>query len=68
MRHRATHLLCNLMSCNKEFCEQVVSSQLFDVLMAVSTVEGEEHAGAKECAVAALEAAAKHGLAKSVSS
>ena len=66
VRHRAAHLLANLMQCDKEFCDEVVSSQLFEVLMAISKVEGEEHRGAKECAQSALEAAATHGLVKPV--
>lgn len=66
VRHRAAHLMANLMECSKEFSDLVVSSQLFEVLMAISKVEGEENRGAKECAESALAAAAKHGLAQSV--
>ncbi|XP_067935381.1 protein unc-45 homolog B-like isoform X2 [Watersipora subatra] len=66
VRHRAAHLLSNLMLTNKDFCEQVVSCQLFEVLMAISKVEGAEMAGARECAQAALEAAASHELVKPI--
>lgn len=66
IRHRATHLLAAVMTTSKDISDQVVASQLFEVLMAISKVGGEENEGARTCAQSALEAAAKHGLVKPV--
>jgi len=66
VRHRATHLLANLMESNCELSQGVVSSQLFEVLLALSKVEGEEHSAVRKCSQSALEAAAKHKLVKHV--
>ena len=66
IQHRATHLVSNMMRSSKDATQEVVSSQLFEVLMAITKLEGEQHQGSKECAEAALKTAAKHGLAKAV--
>lgn len=65
IQHRATHLLAAMMEISETLAKQVVDSQMFEVLMAISKLEGEKHAGSAKCAQSGLESAAKLGLVQS---
>lgn len=66
IQHRATHLVCNMMESSKDVTQEIVSSQLFEILMAITKLEGEQNQGSRTCAEAALKTAAKHGFAKAL--
>lgn len=55
-----------MMQTDKETANQIVESQLFEILMAISKLDGDEQRGARECAGEALKAAADFGLVKAV--
>ena len=65
IQHRATHLLAAMMETSDSVAKEVVSSQMFEVLMAITKLEGDQHKGSVECAQHALECAAKLGLVQS---
>ena len=54
----------NMMAADKDIATRLVESTMFEILMAVSKLEGEESKGAKECALKALESAKQWKLIK----
>lgn len=58
LRHRAAHIIANLVARSRDIAEMVVGSQLFEVLLAVSKLPEPEYAPARACAEQALLAAA----------
>jgi len=56
------------MEADESVCKAIVNSQLFEVLLAITKLQGDIHKGSVECAESALKAAAKFGLAQAVDS
>ncbi|XP_076457084.1 protein unc-45 homolog B-like isoform X2 [Babylonia areolata] len=62
IQHRACHLVMNLMAVDKEIATLLVQSQVLEILMAITKLEGAELADIRQCAQSALDTATEHGL------
>jgi hypothetical protein len=66
IQHRGIFILANLMAANKEIAERLVSSNMLEVLMAVSKLTEPERKAASELADQALRKAEEWNLIKPV--
>ncbi|KAK7091996.1 hypothetical protein V1264_009607 [Littorina saxatilis] len=64
IQHRACHLVMNLMADSKDIATKLVQSQVLEILMAITKLEGPQYVEIRKCAQAALDLAKDHGLIK----
>ncbi|KAL8594973.1 hypothetical protein ACOMHN_038770 [Nucella lapillus] len=62
IQHRACHLAMNLMATDEEIATMLVQSQVLEILMAITKLEGEEMEEVRQSAQSTLDTAVQHGL------
>ena len=66
IQHRGAYIVMNMIDADKELASRIIESDMLEVLMALSRLEGPEFAGTQKFAIEALAKAVEYGLIKSV--
>ncbi|KAK2185884.1 hypothetical protein NP493_219g00021 [Ridgeia piscesae] len=66
IQHRGVYILLNMINADKELAARIIESDMLEVLMALSKLEGPEFAATQKCANEALTKAVEWELIKSV--